>query len=268
MKYFRCNVIVRWIFTVSLTLSVFAAYAQNNLNLTVNCNNSTLQITGRLSVQNRLNLQIFKDGAIVNQITDLVGPSINQTTSLLGSGSYFIRALEVNNDANNVTSNIVSGNCTGNPPPPPPPPPPTDFTLNPYSGDAYFINGVVSIGAGSVNDRSALLSVKGKIRAQEVRIENTNWPDYVFTPTYNLPSLPALETYLNTHHHLPGIPSAREVAEKGVLLGDMNARLLEKVEELTLHLIALEKRTRQQERELSRLRRKQATHLRSSRQAQ
>ncbi len=167
-----------------------------------------------------------------------------------------------------LSSTPKSLNCvgSGNPNPPTPPTnpnPPTTGSLNPYSGDAYFVNGVVGIGTTNVGDRSALLSVKGKIRAQEIRVETNNWPDYVFAPGYKLPPLPALETYVNTHRHLPGVPSAQEVTRNGVLLGDMNARLLEKIEELTLQLIALEKRTRQQERKLARFRRQRiSTHTR------
>jgi hypothetical protein len=86
------------------------------------------------------------------------------------------------------------------------------------------------------------LSVNGKIMATEVRVEAfTSWPDYVFAEDYNLMSLDELEQNINEKGHLPGIPSAKEVSENGFDLGDMQRRLLEKVEELTLYTIQQEK---------------------------
>lgn len=83
-----------------------------------------------------------------------------------------------------------------------------------------------------------LLSVGGKIISEEVRVElNTNWPDYVFSDDYKLPSLKKIEEFISKNNHLPNIPSAREVKESGIDLGDMNKRLLEKIEELTLYMI-------------------------------
>ena len=70
---------------------------------------------------------------------------------------------------------------------------------------------------------------------------NTYWPDYVFGSDYSLMSLKELEQYVNTHRHLPNVPSAKEIEEKGdVDLGAMNAILLEKVEELTRYVIDLQ----------------------------
>jgi hypothetical protein len=65
----------------------------------------------------------------------------------------------------------------------------------------------------------------------------TPWPDYVFEADHKLPSLETIERYIQQHKHLPEIPTAAEVKEKGVDLGEMNALLLKKVEELTLYVI-------------------------------
>lgn len=94
------------------------------------------------------------------------------------------------------------------------------------------------------------LSVNGKIRSKEVKVENTNWPDYVFTKDYQLPTLAETEKHIKEKGHLKGIPSAEEVRINGLALGDMNAKLLEKIEELTLHLIDLKKSTDTQISEL------------------
>jgi hypothetical protein len=95
--------------------------------------------------------------------------------------------------------------------------------------------------------------VNGRIRAKEV-IVDTNWSDYVFAKDYKLASLSEVEQHIQQQGHLPGVPSATEVAEKGVSVGDMQAVLLAKVEELTLHLIAQEKHQAAQEQEIARLR--------------
>ncbi|WP_020595340.1 hypothetical protein [Spirosoma panaciterrae] len=80
----------------------------------------------------------------------------------------------------------------------------------------------------------------------QLRIQDTaQWSDKVFRPGYSLKSLPAVEAYIQQHGHLPDMPSADEVAEKGVDLVKMNALLLQKIEELTLHTIELQKQVDQ-----------------------
>ncbi len=98
--------------------------------------------------------------------------------------------------------------------------------------------GNVGIGTSMPTEK---LSVKGKIRAQEIKVENANWPDFVFAKSYILPTLKETETHIKETGHLPGIPSAEEVRANGVDLGEMNAKLLQKIEELTLHLIEMKK---------------------------
>lgn len=88
------------------------------------------------------------------------------------------------------------------------------------------------------------LYVEGGIRTERVKVDVANlngWADYVFEPGYPLMSTEELETYINTHHHLPGVPSAEEVAANGLDLAEINKILLEKIEELTLRVIELEK---------------------------
>ncbi|WP_456314221.1 hypothetical protein [Pseudomonas shirazensis] len=80
------------------------------------------------------------------------------------------------------------------------------------------------------------LSVKGKIRAEEVKVYNT-WADYVFNPTYTLPTLKEVETYIAKNGHLQNVPSAIEITENGLELGEIAKIQQEKIEELTLYLI-------------------------------
>lgn len=104
------------------------------------------------------------------------------------------------------------------------------------------VSSTVMIGSGSPAS-GYLLSVNGKIIAEEVRVElDATWPDYVFAKHYDLPSLTKLEKFISTHKHLPNIPSAGEIKQEGVNLGDMNRRLLEKIEELTLYILQQDKK--------------------------
>ncbi len=116
------------------------------------------------------------------------------------------------------------------------------------NGSFVVMGGNVGIG---VTDPLDKLSVKGRIRAQEIKVESTNWPDYVFTKDYKLPTLVETETHIKEKGHLPGIPSAKEVRENGVELGEMNRKLLQKIEELTLHLIAQNKLIQRQNERLN-----------------
>jgi hypothetical protein len=97
------------------------------------------------------------------------------------------------------------------------------------------------------------LAVAGKIAAWgEVRVftDNTPFPDYVFDPTYQLPSLEETEKYVKENRHLPEVPSAAEIEKDGMSLNGMNTILLKKVEELTLHIIKQNKRIEALEKKL------------------
>ena len=92
--------------------------------------------------------------------------------------------------------------------------------------------------------KKALKYEIGTICAEEVRVSLSGapcWPDYVFADNYNLTTINDLEKFIKTNRHLPGIPNAEEVANNGIELGDMQARLLQKIEELTLYIIELKK---------------------------
>lgn len=100
-----------------------------------------------------------------------------------------------------------------------------------------------NVGIGTTNPTQKL-SVNGTICAKEVIVETSGWSDYVFADNYTLQPLSEVETHIKEHKHLPGIPSAQQVVESGVGLGEMQAKLLAKIEELTLHQIEQEKEIR------------------------
>ncbi|RYD57583.1 MAG: hypothetical protein EOP56_07330 [Sphingobacteriales bacterium] len=78
-------------------------------------------------------------------------------------------------------------------------------------------------------------------RVKVATLKSSEWPDYVFAKDYDLMSLPELESYLEKNKHLPDVPSAKEVESDGLDLAEMDAKLLRKIEELTLYMIDLKK---------------------------
>jgi len=83
---------------------------------------------------------------------------------------------------------------------------------------------------------------------EEVKVElSDTWPDYVFASNYELKDLEEVKNFINQNGHLPNIPSAKEVEEEGIMLGEMNAKLLEKIEELTLYTIDQESKIASQD---------------------
>ena len=118
------------------------------------------------------------------------------------------------------------------------------WTPSIMGGNYYlFLSDSGNVGIGTKNPQ-ARLAVNGDLLAKSIRVNtsSTYWPDYVFENDYQLMSIEELNAYIAQNHHLPNIPSAKEIEEKGeVNLEAMNALLLEKVEELTRYIIDLQK---------------------------
>lgn len=117
-----------------------------------------------------------------------------------------------------------------------------------YGGLKFFTTGVLrmaindagNVGIGTASPGSNKLAVEGTIAARKVKVTQASpWPDFVFDSTYQLPSLWEIKNYVTVNKHLPDVPSAKEVEKNGQDLGEMNRVLLQKVEELTLHLIEM-----------------------------
>jgi hypothetical protein len=141
--------------------------------------------------------------------------------------------------------------------------------LNPPSSTIFFAPGNVGVNTNTPNARFHVggnvyigtsagspavgyqLSVQGKIISEEIKVQlSGSWPDYVFADEYKLTPLNELEQLIKMNKHLPNIPAAAEVEKDGFLLGDMNKRLLEKVEELTLYVIEIDKENKKLKQEM------------------
>lgn len=98
------------------------------------------------------------------------------------------------------------------------------------------------VGIGKVETGTHKLAVDGTIGAREIVVEIGDWSDFVFKPDYELKDLEEVESFINENNHLPDIPSEKEVLENGIRLGEMDAKLLQKIEELTLYMIEQNKK--------------------------
>ncbi len=119
-----------------------------------------------------------------------------------------------------------------------------------------------NVGIGTTNP-DAKLAVKGNIHANEVKVDLAVPADYVFqkyysgsstlNPSYQFRSLNEIKSFTEQHHHLPDLPSAKEIQENGLKLGEMNNLLLQKIEELTLHLIEQNEKISKQDEKIDQL---------------
>ncbi|MNQ28453.1 hypothetical protein D3C85_417460 [compost metagenome] len=102
------------------------------------------------------------------------------------------------------------------------------------SGNLTYNSGNVGIGTNAPGNK---LDVNGTVHSKEVKVDVTGWPDYVFKKEYDLPTLDEVEKHINEKGYLKNIPSEEEALKNGISLGEMNAKLLQKIEELTLYII-------------------------------
>lgn len=148
--------------------------------------------------------------------------SANGSGATLNQGIFATAA----NGASNFGLRIYNVEATAN-----------NYSLYSDSPAQSYFQGNVGIGTTSPTHK---LAVNGAVRAKEV-IVDTGWSDYVFAADYRLAPLSEVEAHILAKKHLPGIPSAAEVEAQGVSIGEMQSKLLAKIEELTLHQIAQEK---------------------------
>ena len=110
-------------------------------------------------------------------------------------------------------------------------------------GESMRITPQGNIGIGTTETGTHKLAVEGTIGAREIKVEADGWSDFVFNKDYMLKDLEEVESFIEENNHLPDVPSEKDVLENGIQLGEMDATLLQKIEELTLYMIEQNKRT-------------------------
>ncbi|MBL7743638.1 MAG: hypothetical protein JNN00_09230 [Chitinophagaceae bacterium] len=201
--------------------NMFFASVNGNVGIGVNMNDPQFQ----LDVANRIRIRsavgstagVWFNNPGNSAAIAFMGVLDNSTAGIYGSGAGWGLTMNTNN------GNVGIG---------------TTFPLQKLdvNGNA-LISG--NVGIGTVNP-SYKLSVNGTIQSKEVIVE-TGWADYVFEKNYKLLSLSEVEKFIQQNKHLPNIPSAKEIEENGLQLGNVQKRMMEKIEELTLYVIELRK---------------------------
>jgi hypothetical protein len=117
------------------------------------------------------------------------------------------------------------------------------------------VNGTFIVKSQTTGNNEFEVTESGTVHCRAVDVDMGTIPDYVFSPDYQLLSLEELDAFIRKNHHLPGIPSEQEYRERGsVDVGELQLKSLEKIEELTLYVIELEKKMKAMEKELETLR--------------
>jgi len=111
---------------------------------------------------------------------------------------------------------------------------------------AIYLTAAGNLGIGTSTPGAKLAvngtgTFAGKVKCNEIEVLNPSWPDFVFDAGYNLRPLSEVENFISLNKHLPDVPSAEAISTNGANLGELNATLLQKVEELTLYMIQLQK---------------------------
>nr|WP_298793783.1 fibronectin type III domain-containing protein [uncultured Allomuricauda sp.] len=174
--------------------------------------------------------KIFKDGVLEATLGNV---STYTVTGLTASTAYNFTATALDAAGNeSAASNSVSvttdsssgGGSSGG-------------SVWSESNSVASYTGDVAIGTSTV-PTGYKMAIDGKLITEEVKVQlSSNWPDYVFKEGYDLPTLEEIQKHIKEKGRLPKIPSADEVKTNGIELGEMNKLLLEKIEELTLHLL-------------------------------
>jgi len=160
-----------------------------------------------------------------------LGVNSSQGYSSFAVGSYLMAGLNATPQMVSITTQTATPSGT-----------PITLNVNPVQ----VTDGNGNIGIGTSDPRGFKLAVKGNVHAEQVNVDLNNWADYVFSPTYQLPSLSQTKSYIDQNHHLPDMPSEAEVKKNGVDLGEMVKLQIKKIEELTLYLIEKDKEARMQ----------------------
>ncbi|MEP6675988.1 MAG: hypothetical protein ABJA78_12580 [Ferruginibacter sp.] len=128
---------------------------------------------------------------------------------------------------------------------------PTELFMGVNGGNLHLDASQVAIGTVVAAASGYKLAVNGKIICEELKVKlSSAWPDYVFNKNYGLLPLDELEKFVAQNNHLPNIPAAAEIEKDGMEVGNMQKKMMEKIEEMTLYIIDLQKQVTNLKKEI------------------
>jgi hypothetical protein len=171
----------------------------------------------------------LQDGQEIFQVNSSNEVTRRIYTGLLGNDGHIdVTGQEVSGQGNRLLLNYICGK---------------DVVVgSPNNGGNLFANNKMAIGCNTMPTGDEKLFVNGHIKAKEVVVSQTGWPDFVFDENYNLPKLEETEKFIKENKHLPNVPDAKTIEEKGACVAEMQKIMMQKIEELTLHIIDLNKK--------------------------
>lgn len=243
MKKLLFIVVFILLYGISFAQNTFPSNGDVLIGTTVDDNINKLQVNGGISIGSNNVNGLFSLSSVPNiPLSTRLKDFSNTSMGVIWGGDLLINnywgvAININkgllNDNSNAYYSVI--------------PYTSSFTINSFTSDTTLTtlfavrnNGNVLIGKTSQTNTNYKLDVNGNIRANQVTV-NATGADYVFDPKYKLPSLDSLSDYIKTHHHLPGILSAKEMQQSGMDVGATETVLLKKIEELTLYVVKLQK---------------------------
>jgi len=206
------------------------------------------------SIKNNLNQTLMR---VTGEGNVSIGEDTNPMTGklvvdgLIHGGGYSGDAFRIGDDAKLVDINIVNtigiygiqDNSKAS------------IKLGSNGGTIFGENGNIGIGTNTTNGYK--LAIAGNVIAEEIVVKlRENWPDYVFNENYEKPKIKELENYIRDNGHLPNIPNEEIVSKQGINIGEIQMKLLEKIEELTLYLIEQDKKIEKLENDYELLKKK------------
>ncbi|MGB3467895.1 MAG: hypothetical protein WBA74_21590 [Cyclobacteriaceae bacterium] len=223
-------------------------------------NNSKMTLTadGKLGIgsdipESNLHIQAMNTGiksAFGTAVIEAENAQIDIISDGAGDWGSAINFIEGNGTSNTNVWSLARRTFTGN----------SSLRFNFGTANAHnnqtmmSLNSDGSVGINTIATGTHKLAVNGSIGTEEIVVESpSSWADFVFADDYELQSLEEVESFIQQNNHLPEVPSEKEITNEGINLGEMDATLLQKIEELTLHMIEMNKRVKLLEAENAKL---------------